>query len=89
MVKSPKKRPDLTCELLDEELVIFDPLLNVTHRLNPTASFVFDSCDGTATPRTIIREYEEFFNVDSDTAEKDVNQVLSLLQRLRLIDQLS
>lgn len=82
----PFRRQDVVCKELDDEIILFDPLTNVTHRLNQTASLVYLSCDGLTSPDQIVRSYQDVFQVSTDISHRDVTQVLSSLQNLALLN---
>lgn len=82
----PSRRKDIFCRDLDGELILFDPLTNVTHRLNPTASFVFSCCDGETNLDQIIRDYQDTFSLDPEISRRDVEHVINSLNRLALLD---
>ena len=82
----PSQRKDVFSRELDGELLLFDPVTNVTHRLNQTAAFIYLSCDGQETREELVREYQAAFNVEPEVSRRDVNHVLMSLERLALVD---
>jgi len=82
----PPRRNDIFSRELDGELVLFDPLTNVTHRLNQTAAFVYLCCDGQRTLHDVAAEYQEAFGVAPEVSQRDVRHVLMSLERLALIN---
>jgi Coenzyme PQQ synthesis protein D (PqqD) len=58
------------------------------HQLNPTASFIWDYCDGKSDIAEIIDRLAGAYEVDSSTARKDVEEVLSNLRNSNLLDGL-
>jgi len=80
------RRKDLFGRELEGELILFDPLTNVTHRLNPTASFVYSCCDGRTRLEDIVEQYHEAFGVDLQISRRDVEHVINSLNRLALLD---
>ena len=82
----PSQRTNILSRELDGELVLFDPVSNVTHRLNQTAAFIYLSCDGQGTREDLVREYQAAFNAEPEVSRRDVNHVLMSLERLALID---
>ncbi len=81
----PSQRKDVFSRELDGELLLFDPVTNVTHRLNQTAAFIYLSCDGRKTLDDLVAEYQETFNVELEVSRRDVNHVLISLERLALV----
>ncbi len=51
----PVRREDLMCHVVDDEALIYDAERNATHRLNCTAHFIWEQCDGTQTCESIVR----------------------------------
>jgi hypothetical protein len=82
----PSRRKDVICRELDDEVILFDPLTNVTHRLNQTASMVYLSCDGLTPPDKIVQFYQETFGVPTNISQRDVAEILSSLEKLTLLN---
>ncbi len=81
----PCGRHDLTIEELEGEVVIFDPLTNLTHRLNQSAAFIFLSCDGKTSLEEIRTLYQDSFQLAKDVAERDIQSVVETLSKSSLI----
>ena len=81
----PSQREDLFHRELDGELILFDPVTNVTHRLNQTASFIYSFCDGRTSIEELLREYQETFRIEAEISERDVKHVLMSLEKLALV----
>ena len=77
----PKTREDLICEELDGEIIIYDPLTALTHRLNQSAAFVFLLCDGKTSIGKIKELYQRSFRLSVDAADRDVRFVSENLQK--------
>jgi hypothetical protein len=78
----PRRRPDLHEVRLDDELVLLHPDGNV-HRLDRSATAVFDLCDGVRTVAEIVGVLSEvsgaaYLNIEGD--------VVNLLQQLGALD---
>jgi Coenzyme PQQ synthesis protein D (PqqD) len=58
------------------------------YQLNPTASFIWDCCDGNSNIADITERLAGAYEVDSSTARKDVEEVLSNLRNSNLLDGL-
>ena len=59
----PRQADGLEVNEADDGLVIYDPATDVVHHLNPTASLIFDLCDGTRTPGAIADAVAETFHL--------------------------
>lgn len=70
---------------VDGELVILDLQRGNIHRLNSTASLIWDTCDGTRTASDIAMSLAERFAIPSSKALDDVNAALAELDRLGLL----
>ena len=81
----PTRRPDLMARALDDELVIFDRDTNQVHRLNTTAAYVWNSCDGRHTPSEIATNLASDFDRAQDAVYGDVVEVLNTMTRLGLL----
>jgi PqqD family protein of HPr-rel-A system len=82
----PRTRQDLAVVVLDGEAVVYDEESGSLHHLNPTATIVFQLCDGTATIREISSEMSEVFGVPVREVEREVRALLRGLRRTGLMD---
>lgn len=82
----PKVRQDLSLVLLDEEGVVFDPITNLLHYLNPTAALVFRLCDGTATAKETVQELALVYDVEPQELDAEVRKLVSQYQKLGLVE---
>ena len=83
--RTAHKRDDLLCHELDGEALLYDQGENVTCRLNDTAYFIWQSCDGLHSPEDIARMVAERFEVDRTTAEHDVPHAIRLLAKSGMV----
>lgn len=82
----PRRRPDLNTRFVQGEVVILDRKADRVHRLNETASFIWERCDGESTPQDIADRLVEAFEVDADTASASVTATLRHLGQLGLLE---
>jgi hypothetical protein len=82
----PKRRLDLSARLIDGEAVVLDRQAGWVHQLNPTASYVWERCDGQATVTDIARQLAQAFDVDLTVATHDVRVLARQLQDLHLLE---
>jgi hypothetical protein len=73
----PRRRDGLTVHEVDGELLLFDLESAETHRLNETAYFVWEQCDGSTEPRQIAEALVETYEVQLSTATDHVEQILA------------
>lgn len=82
----PKRRSDLNYRTINGETLILNRQEKRLHQLNPTASFIWDCCDGNSNIAAIIDRLIRAYEVDAVTARKDVEEVLSNLQSSNLLE---
>jgi PqqD family protein of HPr-rel-A system len=79
------RRPDLTTCTVDGELVILDRAAGYVHHLNPTASEIWEACDGRHSAADIAARLQERFNGATGTVLEDVETTLAQLDELGLL----
>jgi hypothetical protein len=65
-------RADLTAVDVDGELVIYDDSRRRLHRLNPSATILWNCLDGSATLREIADDIAEALATDPDSVLSDI-----------------
>ena len=70
---------------MDEEVLVYDPVVDRTHRLNLTATLIWGLCDGTRSLEDIARALTEQFEVEFETALQDARSVLEQLKEEQLL----
>lgn len=80
-----RKRENLTVQSVDEETLILDLDSNHIHQLNPTASFIWELCDGTMSVERLAEVFAGNYEIDIETARVDVGNVIEQLLELGLI----
>lgn len=80
-----RKRENLTVQSVDEETLILDLDSNHIHQLNPTASFIWELCDGKMSVDRLTELFAENYEIDVETARVDVRNVVKQLLDLGLI----
>jgi len=84
-LRRPQRRLDLVSRIIDGETVILNREAGELHRLNPTASFIFECCDGSSSVDAIIARLASAYDVDLMTGQKDVSETLLKLESLNLL----
>ena len=82
----PLRRADVTTRHLDGETLILDRKHEEVHQLNPSASYVWQRCDGQNTVAEIAASMAQEFGLGLEEAERDVVNLLSKLASLRLLE---
>jgi len=81
----PMRRCDVQSRTIDDEVLIYDEKRGATFRLNATAGFIWQCCDGVQTADAIAKALVSIWQVSSDRARDDVEQALKELADQRLI----
>jgi len=81
----PQRRSDVRVRVVDGETVVFDRRRGLIHALNPTAHFIWERCDGTATIADIAQQLAAAFVVDPQTAAADVAAFIAHLHAVELL----
>jgi len=82
----PKQRADVRTRRVEGEMVVLDRREEFIHQFNRTASYIWEHCNGLATPDEISQALCEAFDVDFSTAQKDVLATLEQLRRAKLLE---
>jgi hypothetical protein len=77
----PVPNSEFHLEEFDGELLLYHPGLTKTVYLNPTASLVWQLCDGQRSAREIMELLRESFPDDSAGIEKDVTTTLEMFDQ--------
>ena len=76
MTEKPKVRDDLTVVVLDGEAVIYDDETGDLHHLNPTATIVFQLCDGSGTVPELAIDIADVFAFDGAEMQRQVEALV-------------
>jgi hypothetical protein len=82
----PRRRTDLQARGLDGEILVLDRAGGLIHQLNETASFVWMRCTGDRSLAEIARELAGAFDVEVETAARDVASTVVQFRALGLVD---
>jgi hypothetical protein len=86
-IYKPIRRSDLLVREVENENIIYDHTNNAVHSLNITAKFIWDCCDGSRNLSEIAKEITERFNIDADTAFKDVEGTVKEFKEKHLLQE--
>ena len=81
----PRKLDHLIQHDMDDEVLVYDPVVDRTHRLNVSATRIWELCDGTRSLEDIARVLTEQFEVEFETALQDARAVLEQLKEEQLL----
>jgi hypothetical protein len=82
----PKRRSDLLIRIVDDEAVILDRDAENVHRLNITATAIWNQCDGQASSQAIAERIAADFGRTVDEILPDVVVVLERFRALGLLE---
>ena len=70
---------------ISENGFIFNPMTGDSFSVNETGIFIIQKLKDGESEETIIRNFMDEYELDTYTAEKDLNDFLSMLQNYQLI----
>jgi PqqD family protein of HPr-rel-A system len=82
----PRARSDLSVVSMGGETVIYDERHGDLHHLTPTASLVFQVCDGTATVRELASDISEVFGAPVKRVEREVRSLVREFREIGLLE---
>lgn len=85
IMQRPTRRTEFEERTVEGEMVVVDQESEQIHQLNETASFIWQLCDGKHDRQQIVEELSTAFEVDAETAEQDVTNVLEKLEEIGLL----
>lgn len=81
-----RQRPDIVCKSAGRETLLYDPVRDSIHILNPTARLVWELCDGQHTPTEIEAALRaRFAPAPEQDVAGDIQAVLELFEAEGLI----
>ena len=81
----PTRQSGLLWRTVNDEVVILNRQTEQVHRLNVTASYIWDLCDGANTPDQIAARMASAFDRTEDQMLGDVHATIAQLRELGLI----
>ncbi len=84
--RRPRQKPDYRLEMIDGELLLFHPGQTKILYCNPTASLVWQLCDGRRTGQEIATVLAEAFPEDAEAIAIDVEATLRQFLKHRAIE---
>ena len=79
------KSRDVVCKDMDGKSVLLDLKSGGYYTLNEMGSFVWSLLEGKATPARIAQAVTESYEIDPETAEKDISDLISSLRKEGLV----
>ena len=85
-MKKPLRNPEIILEEIDDEALLFNPVDDDLHVLNPTALTVWNKCDGSHSIEEIGKYLRETCQCPEDSdVESDVADIVSTLSGLGVL----
>ncbi len=85
----PRRQDHLIKHRMDDEILLYDPAIDRTHRLNTSATMIWEQCDGEHTLEDIAHTLTERFEVEFKTALNDTQTVVEQLGQEQLLSDVS
>lgn len=76
---------DIEAKAIGDEILILKPEAGVFFNLNETATKIWENADGKTTIKDIAKKITEQFDVNEETALKDVVDMVKDMERKKLI----
>lgn len=86
LTATPKRRADVRTRTVEGETIVLDRQNGQIHQLNPTASYLWEQCDGTLTVEAMALRLVDNFAVETHTALHDVATVVAQFHTLHLLE---
>lgn len=77
----PRKTDALEVNEADDGLVVYDPAHDMVHHLNPSASMIFDLCDGTRDAEAIALILAEAYGLSAPPRSEAMTGLKDLADR--------
>jgi len=84
----PRRKPDFRLEEIDGELLLYHPTSTTIMYCNPSASIIWQLCDGERTIEEIAMLLAAAFAQNLETITTDVESTLDLFCKHKAIDML-
>lgn len=72
----PRRRADVTCAELDDELIVYDPLNGQSFILNQPGRLIWERCNGENTIDDIAEESARLHGVTVEQTRADIAELL-------------
>jgi hypothetical protein len=74
--RKPHRNPHYRLEAIDDELLLFDPTSTQIMYCNPTASLIWQLCDGTHSVLEITGLLADAFPEEAEAISRDVREMV-------------
>lgn len=84
-MSKPQRQGHLIVHELDDDILIYDPSQDRSHRLNTSAALIWQHCDGLRSAEDLAEILTLHYKVDLDAALRDTQAMLQTLDSEKLI----
>jgi hypothetical protein len=81
----PRQSEQVAARTIEGAAYLVDPRTSTFFELNPVATRIWELCDGTHSVGDIAAELTKEFEVDTDTAMRDVRSTMDEFTRIGLV----
>lgn len=81
----PRRRPDVTLQVVGREAILHDESLRRTHVINGTAAYVWEQLDGRPVP-VVASDVAEHFGQPVEPVLADVERLVGRFQAMGLLE---
>jgi PqqD family protein of HPr-rel-A system len=82
----PKVRDDLAIVEIEGEAIVYDDQNGQLHHLNPTATVVFNLCDGQSTVKEFAADIADVYSLPPGDVERQVRALIRAFRESGLLD---
>ncbi len=82
----PRKRADVLELDMGDGFILYNHDSSLVHHLNPTASLVWQLCDGAATIARLAAEIAEEYGLAVDNVEMQISSLVAELDAMGLVE---
>lgn len=84
--RKPLRKPDYRLETIDDELLLFHPAKTQVLYCNPSASMIWQLCDGQRTTHEIVSLLSDAYPEATDEIARDVETTLQTFSEYGAIE---
>lgn len=83
---APRKRAEVLDIDMGDGVILYDDDTSLVHHLNPSATLIWQLCDGTGTVGELARDIAAEYGLDEATIESQVAAVIAEFDALELVE---
>jgi hypothetical protein len=82
----PRRRQGVLDIDMGDGFILFDDASSLVHHLNPSATLIWQLCDGTGTVADLARDIADEYALDEPTIRSQVAEVIAEFDALELVE---